>query len=124
MHTKEKKTVVIGASPKPQRFSNAAVKKLKRYDHPVEAIGMRSSFIDDVEIKTGSPAIRDVHTVTLYIGPQNQPGYYDYILNVLRPKRIIFNPGTENDELKTLAETAGIEVVENCTLNMLGFGTF
>ena len=124
MNAKEKKTVVIGASPNPQRFSHAAVKKLKKYRHPVEAIGLRNSFINDVEIRTDSPVIEDVHTVTMYIGPQNQRGYYDYILKVLRPRRIIFNPGTENEELKALAENSGIEVVESCTLNMLGFGTF
>jgi uncharacterized protein len=114
-----KKTVVIGASPNRSRYAYKAVGLLTEYGHPVVAIGRRSGMIDGVEIKTGMPVVTDVDTVTLYLAPGNQPAVYDYILKVIKPKRIIFNPGTENDELAKLAEGKGIEVVEHCTLIML-----
>jgi predicted CoA-binding protein len=113
-----KKTVVIGASPNTSRYSNKAVRLLERYNHEVVPIGIRKGKINDCDIVLDRPAIHDVDTVTLYVGPQNQPPYFDYILS-LNPKRIIFNPGTENDELAQLAMNNGIEVVENCTLVML-----
>jgi uncharacterized protein len=119
-----KKTVVIGASPNPSRYSNKAVGLLREYGHPVVAIGLHSGLIDGVEIMIGAPAVEDVDTVTLYLAPGNQPAVYDYILNVLKPKRIIFNPGTENDVLAKMAESKGIEVVEHCTLIMLHRGVF
>jgi predicted CoA-binding protein len=121
---KEKKTVVIGASPKPHRFSYSAVTDLKHGGHPVEAIGLRKEWIGEIEIKTDQPDIENAHTVTLYVGPQNQPVYYDYIINVLKPERIIFNPGTENFELEELARKNGIQVVVDCTLQMLAMNTF
>lgn len=101
---------------------------LREYNHPVAAIGLKAGKIDDVEIQTGLPKIgissgRSLDTVTLYVGPQNQPVYYDYIL-ALKPKRVIFNPGTENPELESTLEKAGIEVVEGCTLVMLSIGNY
>jgi len=119
----EKKTIVIGASPKPERFSNKAVRLLRRNGYPVIAQGIREGKIEDVEIIKGKPQINDIHTVTMYIGPARQPEYYDYILGLM-PKRIIFNPGTENRELKQMAEEKGIETVENCTLVMLNTDLF
>ncbi len=119
----EKKTIVIGASSNPERFSHKAVKLLSRNGHPVVAQGIREGKIEDIEIIKGKPQISDIHTVTMYIGPARQPEYYDYILS-LNPKRIIFNPGTENPELKQMAEEKGIETVENCTLVMLNTGLF
>jgi predicted CoA-binding protein len=124
MKHKNKKTVVIGASAKPFRFSYSAVSELKTKGYPVVAIGLRKDSIGDVEIQTGQPVIADTHTVTMYVGPKNQPVYYDYIINELKPKRIIFNPGTENDELEHLAKEKGIEVREGCTLNMLASDSF
>lgn len=115
---------MIGASSNPARYSNTAVKELKYHGFPVVAIGLRNEKIGETEIQTGFPEIEDVHTVTLYVGQQNQPGYKDYILNQLAPKRIIFNPGTENEDFEQLAEKKGIEVVKNCTLVMLDFGIF
>jgi len=97
---------------------------LSEHGHPVVAIGRRSGMIDGVEIKTDMPVAEDVDTVTLYLAPDNQSAVFDYILNVLKPKRIIFNPGTENDELVRMAESKGIEVVEHCTLIMLHRGVF
>jgi predicted CoA-binding protein len=118
-----KRTLVVGASEKPYRYSNKAIRLLRRYDHPVVAIGLREGRVEDVEIKKGFPDFEEIHTVTLYVGPPRQPQFYDYILG-LRPERIIFNPGTENDEFEELAAKNGIEVVENCTLVMLSSGLF
>jgi hypothetical protein len=121
---KEKKTVVIGASPRPHRYSYSAVSDLTKSGYPVEAIGLRRERIGDIEIRTGHPKIENTHTVTMYVGPKNQPDYYDYIIMELKPKRIIFNPGTENFEFEELARKNGIEVVTDCTLQMLAINTF
>src|SRR4051794_1327668 len=98
----QKKTVVLGASQNPGRYSNMAVKRLASHQHPVVAIGRRTGKINDIDIIKGQPVEEEVDTVTLYLNPQNQKEYYDYILS-LNPKRIIFNPGTENDELSSRA---------------------
>lgn len=113
-----KKTVVLGASPNPERFSFKAVAKLQKYGHEVVAIGKRKGNIDGIEILQFPPMLTDVHTVAMYLSPANQKEYYDYIFS-LNPKRIIFNPGTENDELAEMAKRHGIEVVEWCVLVML-----
>ena len=118
-----KKTLVIGASVKPERYSNKAIRLLKHYGHPVEAIGLRAGTVDDVRFKTGFPDLDNIHTVTLYIGPARQPQYYNYIIG-LKPERVIFNPGTENDEFMELLEKQNIKVVENCTLVMLNSHIF
>lgn len=119
----QKKTVVLGASANPARYSHMAVKRLLSHNHPVVAIGKRTGSVGPVPIETEHLPVDGVDTVTLYLNPQNQREYYDYILN-LRPRRIIFNPGTENSELEGRAEAAGIETVEGCTLVMLGVGTY
>lgn len=118
-----KKTLVLGASENPQRYSNMAVKKLNAYHHPVVAIGRREGDISGIPIIKGQPELPDVDTVTLYLNEENQQPYYNYILS-LKPKRIIFNPGAENDELEKLANEQGIETVEGCTLVMLSVGQF
>ena len=118
-----KKTLVIGASENPERYSFKAVTDLKFYEHPVLAIGRRAGKIQDVEISKELIAATDIDTITLYLNPENQKPFYDYILS-LKPKRIIFNPGTENSELETLAEEAGIQTIEACTLVMLRTGQF
>lgn len=120
---KMKKTVVIGASPNPERFSYKATALLKQYGHEVVAVGIRKGEIEGAKIQLDLPKLDDVHTVTLYIGEARQAEYYDYIFN-LSPQRIIFNPGTENSELEQKAKDAGIEVVEGCTLVMLNSGRF
>ncbi len=116
-------TVVLGASPKPWRFSFKAVNDLRVNKYSVVAVGFRKGKIRDVKILIGMPEINDVDTVSLYIGPVRQKGFYDYIIG-LKPDRIIFNPGTENPELQMLAKKAGIEVLENCMLMMLRNGTY
>jgi predicted CoA-binding protein len=118
-----KKTVVLGASENPARYSYLAVEKLNRYGHPVVAIGNRPGKIGNTTIITEHPDEKEVDTVTLYLNPELQKLYYDYILS-LHPKRIVFNPGTENAELANLAKANGIEPLEACTLVLLGTGQY
>lgn len=118
-----KKTVVLGASENPSRYSYLAVNKLRAYGHPVVAIGNKKGAIGDITITTERPDEKDTDTVTLYLNPQLQQQYYDYILS-LKPKRIIFNPGTENDELEEIAKSNGIQAMEACTLVLLGTGQY
>jgi predicted CoA-binding protein len=114
----QKKTLVLGASDHPQRYSYLAVQRLTAHNHPVVALGNRSGTIGNTIIETEHKQFENIDTVTLYLNPQRQKEYYDYILS-LHPKRIIFNPGTENDELYELAQSKGIAVEEACTLVML-----
>jgi uncharacterized protein len=119
----KKKTLVLGASPNPARYSYLAVESLTTRQHPVVAIGKRKGQIDEVEITTEHNSIPDIDTVTLYLNPMNQKEYYDYIIS-LHPKRIIFNPGSENPELRKLAKENGIETMEACTLVLLSTGQY
>jgi len=118
-----KKTVVLGASDNPARYSFLAVEKLRRYGHPVVAIGKKAGKVADTDIITERPDEKEVDTVTLYLNPVLQKQYYDYILS-LKPQRIIFNPGTENPELEKLASDNGIQPMEACTLVLLGTGQY
>ncbi|MDX1941030.1 MAG: CoA-binding protein [Saprospiraceae bacterium] len=118
-----KKTLVLGASPNPARYSYAAVRQLTRFGHEVIAIGNREGTIEGISILKGQPSLGNVDTVTLYLNAENQKQYYDYILN-LQPKRIIFNPGAENLELARLAREKGIEILPACTLVMLSVGNY
>ena len=113
----------MGASLKPERYSHRAVKLLKDFEHPVEAFGLRKGEIAGVKITDTLEPFDDIHTVTMYIGPQNQKGYTDYIKS-LKPKRVIFNPGTENPAFAEELREQGVEVVENCTLVMLNYDMF
>lgn len=116
-------TVVIGASPNPNRYANKAVVQLTQNRHTTIPLGIRSGIIAGVEILTEWPSLQEVDTVTLYIGPARQPEHYNYIRG-LKPKRVIFNPGTENPEFATLLEEDGVEVVPACTLVMLATGQY
>ena len=118
-----KKTVVLGASDNPARYSYLALKKLQAHNHPVVAIGKKKGKVGDVAIQTDHLPVEGVDTITLYLNPQNQKEYYDYILE-LKPNRIIFNPGTENDDLIKQAKDNGIEPVIGCTLVMLSTGMY
>ena len=119
----KKKTLVIGASQNPGRYSYLALQKLNAHQHPVVAIGLRKGVVAGTEIETEKKPFEDIDTVTLYLNPTRQKEYYDYILS-LAPKRIIFNPGTENDELAELAAEKNIQTMEACTLVMLGTGQY
>jgi predicted CoA-binding protein len=100
-----------------------AINKLRSYGHSVKAIGLRVGYVNDVPIETGHPEFAGIDTVTLYINPQRQPEYFDYITS-LGPRRVIFNPGTENSEFEDLLESKGIEAIRACTLVMLSSGQF
>ena len=113
-----KKTLVLGASDNPSRYSYLAVNRLRSHGHPVVAIGKKKSLVADVPIEKEKKDWKDVDTITLYLNPIHQQQYYDYILS-LKPNRIIFNPGAENDELADLAIKNGITPIEACTLVLL-----
>lgn len=118
-----KKTLVLGASMNPSRASNRAVAMLKKKNFPLVAVGAKEGIIHGEKILTGFPIIHGIHTITLYLGKKNQEQFYEYILS-LKPERIIFNPGAENNELYDLASSQGIEVLEACTLIMLSSGHY
>ena len=118
-----KKTVVLGASENPSRYSYLAVNRLTAHNHPVVAIGRKEGKVGDTAIITEHPNIENVDTVTLYLNEQHQKEYYDYIFS-LHPKRIIFNPGAENDELAEMAAAKGIQPMEACTLVLLSTGQY
>jgi predicted CoA-binding protein len=115
--------VVMGASANPERYSYKAVKKLLLHNYNVVAIGKQKGFIGDIEIITEKPHLKDVHTVLIYVAPHNQGEIFDYIL-LLRPKRVIFNPGTESPEFEEALESYDIKVVHDCSLVMLALGRF
>jgi len=119
----KKKTLIIGASTNPGRYSYLAINKLVAHQHPVVAIGRKSGVVAGVAIETEKKPIDNVDTITLYINETHQKEYYDYILS-LHPKRLIFNPGTENDELFELAKKNGIQPQEACTLVLLSIGQY
>jgi len=119
----KKKTLIIGASENPARYSNLAMNRLKNNQHPVVAIGKKEGVVAGIPIVTEKLSMGDIDTVTLYLNPVLQKEYYDYIIS-LHPKRIIFNPGTENEELAELAKKQGIKPVEACTLVLLSTGQY
>jgi len=123
MPAQMKKTLVLGASDNPQRYSYLAVNRLRSKGHPVVAIAKRKGKVADVDLDTEQIAYPDVDTVTLYLNPGTQQQYYDYILS-LHPKRIIFNPGAENPELEKLAKANGIQPMAACTLVLLSTGQY
>ena len=123
MDNVSKKTLVIGGSLKPERYSNKAIRKLLAYEHEVFSIGLRKGDVDGVKIETGLPEFKDVDTVTMYLGESRQSEYFDYIIQ-LKPQRVIFNPGAENHEFTKALKKNNIEVIEHCTLVMLDYGLF
>jgi len=123
MATIQKKTLVLGASPNSSRYSYLAIQRLRNFKHPVVGIGKKTGKVADIEINTDQPKIEGVDTITLYMNASNQKQYYDYILS-LHPKRIIFNPGAENDELDQLALKNGIKTQDACTLVLLSTGQY
>ncbi len=114
-----KKTLVLGASTNPSRYSNIAIHRLIRAGEEVVAVGLREGVVNGITITSEMEPFDDIDTVTLYVGPKNQPVYYDYIIS-LRPRRVIFNPGTENPELFQLLNENGISYEAACTLVLLG----
>jgi hypothetical protein len=119
----KKTTLVLGASTHIDRYSNRAIKLLRRHEHPVVAVGRDTGSVADVTIESDFPQPGTVDTLTLYVNPSIQKNYYDKILD-LKPNRIIFNPGTENRELEELAKENGIATEEACTLVLLNTGQY
>ncbi len=117
------KTLVLGASPNPDRYAYKAVYSLMSHGHEVVPVGVKKGEVNGLAILNGFPELKDIDTVTLYINPVIQKGWYDYIIG-LHPRRIIFNPGTENPELLKIAEANGIQTITACTLVMLATGEF
>ena len=117
------KTLIIGASNNPERYAYKAAERLLHHGHQIELLGLRADEIFGQTIDTVQKAYEDVDTVTLYVGPQKQPEYYDYIIS-LNPRRVIFNPGTENPEFEELLVDADIKAEEACTLVLLGTGQY
>ena len=117
-----KRTVIIGSNPKTNNYAFLAANRLQDHGHEFIPVGISEGQVLGKSIMN-IHEIEEVDTVTLYINPQRQTEWYDYILS-LKPKRIIFNPGTENQELKKKAEAQGIICEEACTLVMLSVGNF
>jgi predicted CoA-binding protein len=115
---KNKKTLILGASANPARYSYMAMSRLTGHNHSVVAIGQKEGEVEGVKIQTKQVPFTQVDTVTLYLNPQRQREYYNYIIS-LQPKRVIFNPGTENPELYQLLRANSIKVEIACTLVML-----
>lgn len=113
-----KKTLVLGASLKPSRYSNLAINRLVDNNHPVEAVGLREGKVAGIEITTEKENFENIDTVTLYLNAKRQVEYYDYIVS-LKPNRVIFNPGTENPEFYEILKNNNIEVDIACTLVLL-----
>ncbi len=113
-------TLVLGASENTERYSNIAIRMLREKQFETIAIGNKVGKVLDVPITTinNLDSIPAIHTITLYLNPKNQEKYYSFILN-LKPKRVIFNPGTENQEFMELLEENKIEVLQACTLVLL-----
>ncbi len=118
-----KKTLVLGASANPTRYSYLAVNKLRERNHPVVAIGRTTAFVADIPVQSETSPIPELDTVTMYLNPVNQKNYYDYILDQ-HPKRVIFNPGAENPEFEKILQEKGIQSVEACTLVLLSTGQY
>jgi len=113
-----KKTLVIGASTNPERYSNKAIKALTKKTIETLALGLRSGEVASIEIETEKLPFKGLHSITLYLNPKRQEEYYNYIIS-LHPKRVIFNPGTENFEFYKLLEAKNIEIEVACTLVLL-----
>ena len=112
------KTLVVGVSLGAQRYANLACRQLRAAGHDVVGLGLRAGDEDGVPVLTGTPPVDDVDTITLYVNPQRQADLVDYLIG-LRPRRVIFNPGAENDAFADRARAAGIAPVVACTLVLL-----
>lgn len=117
------KTLVIGASPNPDRYGNIVVKKLLNYGNEVVLMGSKKGNVEGIEIFINRPVQENVHSVTLYLSMKRQKDWYDYIVE-LAPKRVIFNPGAENAELSAILKEENIEPVNACTLTMLSLALY
>jgi uncharacterized protein len=118
-----KKTLVIGASTDPSRYAYLAANRLVNHQHEIELLGIKDGEVAGNKIHTEKTALKDIDTVTMYVSPKHQNEYFDYIAN-LKPRRVIFNPGTENPAFEDFLTEKGIEPIEACTLVMLSTGQY
>jgi predicted CoA-binding protein len=118
-----KKTLILGATPNADRYAYRAAHMLTAKGHPIVNVGIKQGEVAGVKIEKPGAPYTDIDTVTLYIGPDLQEGYYDYILET-KPKRVIFNPGTENPVFEKMLDLHNIEPVEACTLVLLSIGQY
>jgi predicted CoA-binding protein len=118
-----KKTLILGATPNEGRYAYLAANRLVRSGHSIVNVGLKAGAVAGVPIEKPEAIHTDIDTITLYVGPQNQQPLYDYIIKT-HPKRIIFNPGTENSELRKMANEKGIETEYACTLVLLSIGQY
>jgi uncharacterized protein len=123
MSANSKKTLVLGASANPARYSFLAINKLREHDHPVIALGKRPAQVADVSIADKTSHIPELDTVSIYLNKDNQKNYYNYIISE-HPRRVIFNPGAENPEFEIMLADKGIKVQEACTLVLLATGQY
>ena len=118
-----KATLVFGASLKTNRYSNIAINRLLENNIKTFGFGLKEGGVGSVQIKTNLSEFKNIHTITLYMNPMRQKEYYSKIID-LNPKRVIFNPGTENPEFYKLLKTENIEVEVACTLVLLSIGQY
>ncbi len=116
-------TLIIGASTNPERYAFKAANNLLAHGHKIELVGQKEGEVLGHKIQVNYPDFEDIDTVTMYVGAKNQPDLYDYILRQ-KPRRIIFNPGTENPDFEDIANKNGIETEEACTLVLLATGQY
>ncbi|WP_029331609.1 CoA-binding protein [Gillisia marina] len=114
----KKKTLVLGASLNPARYSNLAIERLVRKNIATEAVGLKEGTVNGVTINSEMIDFEGIDTITLYLNAKRQEAFYDYIID-LQPKRVIFNPGTENPVLYDLLRKNNIDFQNACTLVML-----
>lgn len=120
---RNKKTLVIGASINPSRYSNIAINRLVANNIDVRAIGKSEGQVSSIKILKNKVLFKNIDTITIYLNKKNQEEFYDYILKT-NPKRVIFNPGTENIELENLLHKNNIQFESSCTLVLLSIGAY
>ena len=118
-----KKTLVFGASLKPNHYSNMAIRRLAEKGIETVGYGLVGGTVNGVQVTSNLEEIKSAHTLSLYMNPGRQQPFYEFFLR-LHPKRVIFNPGTENPDLRARLESSGIETLEACTLVMLATDTY
>lgn len=116
-------TLIIGASENPERYSFKAANNLLAKGYQIKMLGKATGSINGHKIETGFPKYKNIHTVTIYLSPANQSPYYQYIID-LKPKRVLFNPGTENPEFFKLLVENKIDAEEACTLVLLSLNEY
>lgn len=119
----KKKTLVFGASTNPSRYSYLAINRLVNSGHEVVAFGLKEGTVAGTSIDVSLQQYKDVHTITLYMNPQRQEEFYEYLIS-LKPKRIIFNPGTENPEFYNILKEHTIDYEVACTLVLLSINQY